>query len=79
MVVKTFDRELTYILKSTGPRTEPWGTPNDNITLSDKSSPVLTRCERCIVRWGKKSSVDYWGKKSSLIFQVYSLSIKLWN
>ena len=36
----------TYVEKSAGPSTEPWGTPNRQCTDPDRSSPIRTNCVR---------------------------------
>ena len=33
-----------YIFNKSGPRIEPWGTPNSNFFQEIKAVPILTRC-----------------------------------
>jgi len=39
-------RGVVYMTKSSGPRTEPWGTPQDDVYLEDRSVSHLTRKQR---------------------------------
>ena len=36
-------RGVVYMTKSSGPRTEPWGTPQEDVCLEDRSVTHLTR------------------------------------
>ena len=36
-------RGVVYMTKSSGPRTEPWGTPQEDVCQEDRSVPHLTR------------------------------------
>ena len=39
-------RGVVYMTKSSGPRTEPWGPPQDDVYLEDRSVSHLTRMQR---------------------------------
>jgi len=39
-------REMVYITKSSGPRTEPWGTLQEDVYQEDRSVSHLTRKQR---------------------------------
>ena len=36
-------RGVVYMVKSSGPRTEPWGTPQEDVYQEDRSVSHLTR------------------------------------
>ena len=37
---------VVYMTKSSGPRTEPWGTPQEDVYQEDRSVSHLTRKQR---------------------------------
>jgi len=39
-------RGVVYMTKSSGPRTEPWGTPQEDVYQEDRSVSHLTRKQR---------------------------------
>jgi len=39
-------RGVVYMMKSTGPRSEPWGTPQEGVHKDEKVLLHLTRKER---------------------------------
>jgi len=39
-------RGMVYMTKSSGPRTEPWGTPQEDVYQEDRSVSHLTRKQR---------------------------------
>jgi len=39
-------RGVVYLTKSSGPRTEPWGTPQEDVYQEDRSVSHLTRKRR---------------------------------
>ena len=39
-------RGALYMMKSSGPRTQPWGTPQEDVCQEDRSVTHLTRKER---------------------------------
>jgi len=39
-------RGVVYMTKSSGPRTEPWGTPQEHVYQEDRSISHLTRKQR---------------------------------
>jgi len=39
-------RGVVYMTKSSGPRTEPWGTPQEDVYQEDRSVTHLTRKQR---------------------------------
>ena len=39
-------RGVVYMTKSNGPRTEPWGTPQEDVCQEDRSVSHLTRKQR---------------------------------
>jgi len=48
-----------YIMKRRGPRTEPYGTPYEEVCEEERVLPHLTRKERTReVRWGKNPVDD---------------------
>ena len=39
-------RGVVYMTKSSGPRTEPWGTPQEEVCQEDRSVSHFTRKQR---------------------------------
>ena len=39
-------RRVVYMTKSSGPRTEPWGTPQEEVSQEDRSVSHFTRKQR---------------------------------
>jgi len=39
-------RKVVYMTKSSGPRTEPWGTPQEDVYQEDRSVSHLSRKQR---------------------------------
>jgi len=39
-------RGVVYMTKSSGPRTEPWGTPQEDVYQEDRSVSHFTRKQR---------------------------------
>jgi len=42
-------RGVVYMTKSSGPRTEPWGTPQEEVCQEDRSVSHFTRKQRDVL------------------------------